>query len=52
MNSGAAWRAERYQILLGIVSRVTAKLLVVHLKIRHGATGLTPPTIATQDPLA
>lgn len=29
-----------------------AELPVVDLKIRHGATGLTPPAVATQDLLA
>jgi hypothetical protein len=29
-----------------------AELSVVHLKIRHRATGLTPPAVATQDLLA
>jgi len=31
---------------------VAAKLFVVHLKIRHRATGLTPPTVAIQGLLA
>ena len=31
---------------------MAAELPVVHLKIRHRATRLTPPTIATQDLLA
>lgn len=31
---------------------MTAELPVVHLKIRHRATRLTPPAVATQDLLA
>jgi hypothetical protein len=31
---------------------MAAELSVVHLKIRHRATGLTPPTVATQNLLA
>ena len=31
---------------------MAAELPVVHLKIRHRATGLTPPAVATQDLLA
>ena len=31
---------------------MAAELPVVHLKIGHRATGLTPPTVATQDLLA
>ena len=30
-------------------SRVASEFPVVHLKIRHRATGLTPPAVATQD---
>src|ERR1017187_2960323 len=52
MHSGVACRAHRNQILLCIGSRMAAELPVVHLKIRHHATVLTPPAIATQDLLA
>ena len=31
---------------------MAAELSVVHLKIRHRATGLTPPAVATQDLMA
>jgi len=31
---------------------MAVELPVVHLKIRHRATGLTPPAVATQDLLA
>jgi hypothetical protein len=52
MYSSVARRAERDQVALGVAARMAAKLPVVYLKIRHGATGLTPPAIATQDLLA
>ncbi len=52
MRSGVTCRAERNQVLLGVGSRMAAELPVVHFKIRHRATRLTPPTIATQDLLA
>ena len=52
MHSGVACCAQRDQILLCIGSRMAAELPVVHLKIRHRATGLTPPAVATQDLLA
>jgi hypothetical protein len=44
--------AQRDQVFLGVGSRMAAELPVVHVKIRHRATGLTPPSIATQDLLA
>jgi hypothetical protein len=31
---------------------MAAEFLVVHLKIRHRAAGLTPPAVATQELLA
>src|SRR5712692_525945 len=49
MHSGVACRAQRDQVFLGVASRMAAELPVVHLKIRHRATGLTPPTVATQN---
>src|SRR6266849_3695653 len=52
MHSGVACRAQRDQVFLGVASRMAAELPVVHLKIRHRATGLTPPAVATQDLLA
>jgi hypothetical protein len=52
MRSGVAGRAQRDQVLLGVFPRMTAEFPVVHLKIRHRATGLTPPVVATQDLLA
>lgn len=47
-----AWCAERDQVPFGVVAGVAAKEFVMNLQIRHGAARLTPPTIATQDPLA
>jgi hypothetical protein len=52
MHSGVACRAQRDQVLLGVGSRMAAELPVVHLKIGHRATRLTPPAVATQDLLA
>src|ERR1019366_7137510 len=49
MPSGVACGAERDQVLIRVGSRMAAELPVVHLKIRHRATGLTPPAITTQD---
>ena len=52
MHVGMACNAKRDQVLFRVVTRVAAELLVVHLKIRLCATGLTPPAVATQDLLA
>jgi hypothetical protein len=52
MHSGMACRAQRDQVLLGVGSRMTAELPVVHLQTRRRATGLTPPAVATQGLLA
>jgi hypothetical protein len=52
MHSGVACRAQRDQVGLGVGSRMAAELPVMHLKIRHRATELTPPAVATQDLLA
>ena len=52
MHSGVACRAQRDQVFLCVSSRMAAELSVVHLKIRHRATRLTPPTVAAQDLLA
>ena len=41
--------AERDQVLFGVMTRVTAKLFVVDLQVRHRATGLTPPAVTAQD---
>src|SRR5260370_30111978 len=52
MHSDVACRAQRDQVGLGVGSRMAAELPMVHLKIRHRATGLTPPAVATQNLLA
>jgi hypothetical protein len=52
MYNGVASSAECYQVFVRIGAGVAAKVFVVHLKIRHCATGLTPPGVATQDLLA
>jgi hypothetical protein len=52
MHSGVACRAQSNQVLLRVGSRMAAELPVVYLKIRHRATGLTPPTVTIQDLLA
>ena len=49
MHSGVPCRAKRNQVLLGVFPRMAAEFPVVHLKIRHRATGLTPPAVATQE---
>jgi hypothetical protein len=49
MCSGVARSAKRYQVLLGIIAAVAPKLFVVDFQVRHGAAGLTPPAIATQN---
>jgi hypothetical protein len=52
MHSGVACRAQRDQVFIRVGSRMAAELPVVHLKLRHRATGLTPPAVAIQDFLA
>ena len=44
--------AQRDQVLFGVVAGVTPKLFVMDFKVRHRATGLTLPAVATQDLLA
>jgi hypothetical protein len=51
MHASMALRAERDKILFGVVAGMTPKLFVVDLQVRHGAARLTPPAIATQNPL-
>jgi len=48
MCAGVAHGAERDEVLFGIIAGLTAKLLVVDLQVRHRATRLTTPPIATQ----
>ena len=52
MNSGVTLRAQRNQVLLGVGPRVAAEFPMVHLEVRHRATGLTPPAVAAQYLLA
>jgi len=49
MHSGVACRAQRNEILFGIVAGLAAKLFVVNFQIRHCAARLTPPVIASQN---
>ena len=42
-------RAQRNQVVLGIVPGSAAKLFVMNLKIRKAAAGLTSPSIPLQD---
>ena len=48
MHNGVAYRTKCDQVLLGIIAEVTAKFLVVNLKIGHCATQLASPAVATQ----
>jgi hypothetical protein len=48
MDFRMAKRAKSDQIELGIISGLTAKLLVVDFKSRHCPAELTPPSIAPQ----
>ena len=52
MHSGVACRAKRNQVPLAIITGTTAKLLVVDFKIRHSATRLASPAVATQHLMA
>ncbi len=52
MNSGVACRAQRDQVFLCVVPRMAAEFPVVRLKIRHRASGLTPPAVPMQNLLA
>jgi len=42
-------RAQRDQVVLGIVPGSAAEFFVVNLKIRKAAAGLTSPSISLQD---
>jgi len=48
VETGMASGAQSDQIFLGVVAGLAAKCLVVHLKIRHRAATLTPPTVSTE----
>jgi hypothetical protein len=52
MLSGVACRAQRNQVFVSVFPRMAAEFRVMHLKIRHRATGLTPPAVPTQYLLA
>src|SRR5260370_10950083 len=52
MRCSVACSAQRDQVGLGVGSRMAAEFSMTHLKIRHRATGLTPPAVATQNLLA
>jgi|SRR5271156_3345758 len=52
MKGCMARGAQRDQVFLRIGSRMAPELPVVHLEIRHRATGLAPPVVATQDLLS
>ena len=52
MHSGVACRAQRDQVVFRIIAGVTPKRFVMDLQVRHRATQLTPPSIATQYLLA
>jgi hypothetical protein len=49
MHSGMARGTERDQVLLGAVTGVAPKPLVVYFQVRHPAAGLAPPIIAPQN---
>jgi hypothetical protein len=40
--------AKRNQILLGIITGLAAKFLVMNLKVRHRAAGLASPAVSVQ----
>jgi len=48
VNGCVARRAKRNQVFFGIVAGLTAKLLVMNFKIRHGAAGLASPAIPAE----
>jgi hypothetical protein len=52
MDFSVTSSAKGYQVFFQVFSRMATELFVVHLKIRHRPTGLTSPSIATQDLLA
>jgi hypothetical protein len=52
MRFRVALCAQRDQVQLGIIAGLTAKLLMVNFQIRHCATRLTPPAIATRNLLS
>jgi hypothetical protein len=47
MHVGMARIAKCDQVFFGVMARMTPKLFVVNFQVRHCATGLTAPTVAT-----
>ena len=52
MDSFVTTIAKRNEVLFRVVTRVTAELLVVNLKLLHRSAGLAPPPIPLKNPLA
>lgn len=48
MQQAVARIAKGNEVLLSILARLTSKLLMVNLEIRHRAASLTTPAVATQ----
>jgi hypothetical protein len=48
MCQGVTYETERNQVLLGIITTLAAKILVVNLKVRPGPAALASPTVAAQ----
>ncbi len=46
VNSGVTGEAQSDQVLFGICTQMTAKLLMMDLQIRHRSAGLTAPAIS------
>jgi hypothetical protein len=49
VDVGVAFRAECDEVFIGIVAGAATKFFVMDLKVRHFATRLTPPAVATQN---
>ena len=52
MDSFVTTIAKRNEVLFRVVTRVTAELLVVNLKLLHRSAGLAPPPIPLKDLVA
>jgi hypothetical protein len=48
MRAGVTDCAQCDQVRFGVISQTAPKVLMVNFQVRHCATGLTPPSIATQ----
>jgi hypothetical protein len=46
MDEFVAKIAQSDQVVFRVAARMTAELLVMDLKLLHGSTALTPPTIS------